>query len=218
MGCVKAPCADSDEVPRHQVRFAHGFWLGSKPVTVAAYRYYSIVSGRHMPKESAEFDRAHGRYPIRAVSWSDARSFCSWAGGRLPSEAEWEYAARGGHDGMKYPWGDEKPISSYTARNGAGCDHPEPTGSFPANSFGLYDMIGNAGQWCEDAWYSYTGAPTDGSARSDENGTYHVVRGGSWSCLETSYRYLAQAPQDNIGFRCARDTPAAPSNSVVTPR
>jgi formylglycine-generating enzyme required for sulfatase activity/serine/threonine protein kinase len=190
MGCVGPLCSD-DELPRHTVKFAKGFWLGTTVVTVAAYRRYTIASGGSMPK-SLKRARAVDTDPITGVSWSDAQSFCWWAGGRLPSEAEWEYAARGGHEGRKYPWGNEKL----------------PTGPLPANSFGVYEIVSDIEQWCKDNWHgTYVGAPTDGTAWLSRSATDHLFRSGYRSLgLPISDRTYANVAHSRTGIRCARDS------------
>jgi len=218
MGCTSgdSECA-SAEKPQHQVSVS-GFWMNKTEVTVGAFQRFATANGRSMPS-----DQAGSNHPVVNVDWNDAEAFCSWAGGRLPSEAEWEYAARGGREGSKYPWGNS--ISHEEANYGedqccaglaSGRDqwvNTSPVGSFSANGFGLYDMAGNVWEWVGDAWHEgYSGAPSDGSPwTSGGDQSRRVLRGGSWfndprllrvsgrSRVDTGYRF------DNFGFRCARD-------------
>ena len=224
MGCIPddGEC-DPGEKPRHLVKIAHGFWLGQTEVSTSAYRGFttSAQKKRDMPK-APQFDPIYwGRWnnPMVDVDWNDAKDFCEWGGGRLPSEAEWEYAARGGLEGGKYPWGDGSPVDRPDVSNGARFNgtNPVAVSSYSAIGYGLYNMVGNVWEWCEDTWHdSYHGAPDDGSAWvTGASSARRVIRGGSWrdknfGNLRVSARGwdLAAGRYDVVGFRCARD--AAP--------
>ena len=160
--------------------------------------------------------------PIVEVTWYGAKAYCEWAGKRLPSESEWELAARG-TDERLYPWGDETATCDYAVMNdgGNGCGTAAPyywaVGSKPSgiSPYGLFDMAGNVWEWVEDDWhddYSVTGRPDDGSAWIDSpRGSYRVLRGGSWDGnyqdLRASNRnYGSPANSYNHGgFRCASE-------------
>lgn len=147
-------------------------------------------------------------HPVTGVSWYGARAFCKWAGGRLPSESEWEYAARGGED-YKYAGSDNINDVAWCWSNSGQVTLTREVGTKKANGFGLYDMSGNVWEWCEDDYHdSYNGAPTGGQAwLSGESDVLKVLRGGS--CGESSsmsrvgYRYFSVPGHGycNYGFR-----------------
>jgi formylglycine-generating enzyme required for sulfatase activity len=203
--------SDRDEQPRHQVTITTGFWMGRTPVTVAAYRRFCESVGREKPK-APEFDPAwrNADHPVVNVSWAEAREYCRWAGGRLPTEAEWEYAARGGQEGLVYPWGNT--ITGNEARYGSQAG-TAPVASYPPNGFGLFDTAGNVWEWCQDWHGEYPqGKVTD--PNGPKSGTLRVLRGGSWDSTAKNLRAavrLGGEPglrNDLLGFRCVRD--AAP--------
>jgi len=165
-------------------------------------------------------------HPVVQVSWNDAVAYAKWSGKRLPTEAEWEYAARGGKEQKVYPWGDElnidgKPVANFwqgiwpkTNLLTDAFFYTSPVGSFPANGYGLHDMAGNVWEWCAD-WYGedyYSKAPSVDPKGATE-GTNRSARGGSWFCSEAycgGYRnaFRGRSPQDysfnNVGFRCVK--------------
>jgi len=200
-----------EEQPRHAVEITRGFWMSRSPVTVAAYRRFADDTERPTADESSINENwAKPDHPIVNVSWEDARDYCEWAGDRLPTEAEWEYAARGGKGDLKYPWGDEISTQNakYDSTNGTA-----PVGSYGANGFELYDMSGNVYEWCAD-WYAedyYASSPSQ-DPTGPPVGRLKVMRGGSWNnhnprLLRCSYRYKLVPVMRwlNIGFRCVRE-------------
>ncbi len=213
MGCVRgdADC-DADEQPRHLVRLTAAFWIDTSEVTVAAYRGFAVAANRVMPAQPEWNGPEH---PVVNVTWSDADAYCRWAGARLPSEAEWEYAARGGAGGRKYPSGGTIAAGDANGDGTGDTDRWEktsPAGSFPANGFGLFDTIGNVWEWCAD-WYdprAYTSAAAV-DPRGAATGSERVARGGSWTSvagrMRISYRFRLAPGETSIGigFRCARD-------------
>lgn len=137
--------------------------------------------------------------PVAFVTWRAAVAFCAAAGGRLPTEAEWEYAARGGLSGEVFPWGDRMPDAEDANWSGTGLDRTVDVASYPPNGYGLYDMAGNVWEWTSDAW---VGADADAPRR--------VIRGGSFGAapvnLRVRYRdsHRESDPVAHVGFRCAR--------------
>jgi formylglycine-generating enzyme required for sulfatase activity len=212
--------ASQYERPSHRVRIK-AFEIGTYAVTFAQWDACIRDGGcLHRP-----LDHGWGRgdRPVVDVSWEDAKQYVSWlnskttGGFRLPTEAEWEYAARAGRGTVRY-WGDGIGV------NRANCDgcgsrwdnrQTAPGGSFAANSFGLYDMLGNVWQWVEDCWHdSYAGAPRDGRAWTHAgNCAARVARGGSWNYTRRFTRAAGRDRFDatlrfyDLGFRVARDVP-----------
>ncbi|NNN07131.1 MAG: formylglycine-generating enzyme family protein [Elusimicrobia bacterium] len=158
-------------------------------------------------------DSAQGDdHPVVCVDWNQAKAFCAWAGGRLPSEAQWEYAARSGGKNRKYPWGNATATCADAVIGGCGYHATAAVCSKTAGNTkqGLCDMAGNAWEWVEDWWHdSYTGAPTDGSAWEDA-GDSRIGRGGSWSVDAAITRsadrtgFDPSARYDGLGFRPVR--------------
>ena len=161
-----------------------------------------------------------GRRPVVNVSWDDAQTYVKWLSRitgrtyRLLSEAENEYAARAGSE-TNYPWGNEIKLDGKAMANCAGCGSKwdggttAPVGQFPANAFGLKDMVGNVWEWTEDCWNpDYEGAPGDGSAPKSGDCEAHVARGGAWNTgpevLRSANRGKAVLPFYQLGFRVAR--------------
>ena len=198
------------EKPRHRVQITKGFWMARTPITVGAYKRFVQAEGGKMPP-APHFDSKwkKGDHPIVNVTWEEAKAYCEWAGGRLPSEAEWEYAARGGKEGWKYPWGDR--ISTDRANYGGLKGGTTPVGSFEANGLGLHDVAGKVWEWCAD-WFDqgyYAGSP-EKDPSGPAGGTVRVLRGGAWvnlaRLLRTSYRnWLVPAYRNySLGFRSVR--------------
>ena len=174
------------------------------------------------PKSVAQQDE-----PVCQISWNDATEYAKWAGKRLPTEAEFEFTARGGLAGKKYAWGDEllpngKPVANWWQgvfpETNTGLDGfigRAPVRSFPAYGFGIYDMIGNVWEWCADRFADdyYKNSPKR-DPKGPETGDERVIRGGSFLCAEnfcSNYRVAGRSHAtpdsglNNLGFRCARD-------------
>ena len=220
-----------DEGPPHQVTVP-SFQLAKTETTVAQYRACveadactpPRVDGR--PAETWGRDDLNDRHPVNKVSWDQAVEFCAWAGGRLPSEAEWEHAAKGAGQDLPYAWGTEAPSCERAVFNdyqtipspsrGCGAQRPAEVCSRPHGNTpqGLCDMGGNLWEWVQDGHHhSYEGAPTDGSPWETPGSDEHPMRGAGFTsfvhCLRTSNRRHREGdkPHKNTGFRCARSQP-----------
>jgi len=199
--------AETDEQPAHTVHLP-GFWLDRTEVTNAEYRR-CVEAGQCTPphKTKRYDDPAYADHPVLWVDWYQARAYAAWAGKRLPSEAEWECAARAGSAG-RYPWGNEWVPGRVNAFGAKGDDHwmgSAPVGSFPPNAWGLRDMLGNAREWVLDIYHpGYRDAPRDGRAWVQVTGSGdeepdRVLRGGSYLDFPPKLRV------SHTGFRCAAD-------------
>jgi formylglycine-generating enzyme required for sulfatase activity len=199
------------ERPQHRVRIAYPLAVGRYPVTFEEYDHFAQIDGREPPGDEGW---GRGRRPAINVSWNDAGAYVQWlsvATGqpyRLLSEAEWEHACRAGTT-TRFWWGDD--ITPKNAKYRDMLRRTSEVGSYPANSFGLYDMQGNVGEWVEDRWHeNYDGAPHDGSAWTEGSDLRRVVRGGSWrnsrDVLRSAFRvrFDIDERQHAIGFRVAR--------------
>jgi formylglycine-generating enzyme required for sulfatase activity len=203
-----------DERPQSRISLP-GYWMGRTEVTNGQYLRFVQATGRSAPRQWVNGRPAAGtdRLPVVYVSWHDANAYAGWAGGRLPSELEWEKAARG-TDGRLFPWGNNwdrsRCRSSVTSVSG-----PSAVGSYPtgASPYGCMDMSGNTDEWCAD-WYDAivyrqyargdTSAPRSGDSR--------VLRGGCWtdelpSCVRCTFRNGSppDGSYEDTGFRCARN-------------
>ena len=201
------------ERPVHPVSFAQAFAIGRYAITFEEYDRFAQATKRRLPND---FGWGRERKPVVDVSWEDACVYAQWLSEqtgkpyRLPSEAEWEYAARAGTE-TAYWWGDE--IGTDRANcDGSGSQwsnkQTAPVGSFPANLWGLHDTVGNVWEWVQDRWHgNYGNAPADGSAWEEGGGEGRVLRGGSWNRVprdaRSSYRFgLGPGFRfDSLGFR-----------------
>ena len=201
------------EKPMHEVVIARPFALSKYEITFEDYDKFTY------PNKVDDEGWGRGRRPVINISWDDANEYAAWLSAqtgkryRLPTEAEWEYAARA-ESTTQYNWGND--IGQNQANCGNDCsdrwEHTAPVGSFSANAFGLYDMHGNVWEWVQDCWnYSYSGAPDDGSAWTSGDCGNPVIRGGSWGVgsweLPSAYRYRFNRSSRNnsLGFRLAQD-------------
>jgi len=207
---------DPSEQPAHTVTLASPFAIGRYEVTVDQWKACVAAAGCNHISDKVP---ASGNAPISDISWSDAQEYVRWLSSltgqkyRLPTEAEWEYAARAGSR-TRYWWGDTMlPGKAYCKDCGGAWnrDQPADVGSMAANPFGLYDMNGNVWEWVADCWHrNYDGAPRDGSAWTDSDCREHVIRGGSWrddtTYVHSASRFYYDAYVRYIlnGFRVAR--------------
>ena len=221
MGCVPddQQCYERER-PRHRVEITLPFWLGRTEVPVEAFERFVRATGGAMPADPQGLPDYNDRWqkkshPMVKVTWDEARAYCDWAGGRLPTEAEWERAARGGVEGLKFPWGNERSHDEANYwRTGSrdGWKHTAPVASFPANGFGLYDMAGNVYEWTAD-WFDedyYRRSPRQDPA-GPAGGEQRSVRGGAGFInpavlrISTRLQHQPDARNINVGFRCALD-------------
>jgi formylglycine-generating enzyme required for sulfatase activity len=244
-----------NEKPVHEV-YVEAFYLDKYEVTMAQFKKFVEVTGYKTDAEKegwsyawtgTNWEKKKGvnwrhdaegksigshrmNHPVIHVSWNDAKAYAQWAGKRLPTEAEWEYAARSGSKGYKYSWGNGNPdgnkggniadeafkrvFKDWTIWEGYndGYVFTAPVGSFEPNEFGLYDMTGNVWEWCDD-WHDenyYSKSPKQ-NPKGTESGSQRVLRGGAWGVnplgLRCAYRFrgLTASRDGTIGFRCAQD-------------
>lgn len=223
--------ADAQDTPAHPVKLK-AYLIDKYPVTNAQYARFIAATGHRPPLnwQHGKIPPGEELYPVTMVSWFDARSYAAWAKKRLPTEAEWEHAARGPKD-LHWPWGDDMDASRLNTYYSVG--HATKVTAYPkgASPYGVMDMAGNVSQWVDDDYLPYPGSqapgdifqgkvPVAGTAEDRAmkvvdlvpvNKRYKVVRGGSWKSdpfSTASYHRASQWPNlasDFFGFRCAKD-------------
>lgn len=199
---------DPDEQPLHKVEIKP-FYIDVHEVTTNQFQKFLEQTGHPQPDFwHPTLDRPTD--PVVGVSWSDAKAYATWIGKRLPTEAEWEFAARGGLDNT-HPPGGEESLKEYANFSSFGI---APVKSFKSNTFGIYDMIGNVWEWCTD-WYGrdyYSISPTK-NPKGPVQGTYKVLRGGAWQShkeqvrVTNRYYSLPDSKSFHVGFRCVKSAP-----------
>jgi formylglycine-generating enzyme required for sulfatase activity len=208
---------EDDERPRHRV-YLDAFYMDRYQVTVSRYAKFLNATGRERPRYWNEATLSQGENrPVIGVTWQDADAYCRWAGKRLPTEAEWEKAARG-TDGRKYPWGNEEPTSRHANFGKSEQDEVPllPVGSLEAGKspYGIYDMAGNVWEWVAD-WYDagyYQRSPVQNPA-GPPGGQAKVARGGAWDRHVFNVRAANRSsftPTNrfkDVGIRCVQDAP-----------
>jgi formylglycine-generating enzyme required for sulfatase activity len=227
----------SAEAPPHTVT-VDSFYMDRYEVTNALYKEFidrnprwrrDRIESRHHNGDylkhwvGNDYPKGKAGHPVTNVSWYSAVAFCRWAGKRLPTEAEWEYAARGGLAGKAFPWGVEPADKTRANYIGSGLGTTAPVGSYPANGYGLFDMAGNVWEYTADEWGAYNASAqvnpvAGGNLFLDD--AFHavtsrrVIRGGSWGGapvnLRVAYRdsHPPEGARDFVGFRCAESAPS----------
>jgi serine/threonine-protein kinase len=207
---------DSDEKPVHTV-YLDAYWIDQTEVTNGMYAKCVAEGDCIKPAESSSYTRdtyygnfAFANYPVIYINWNQAETYCQWAGRNLPTEAQWEYAARG-TDGRTYPWGNTNPTWS-VANSSAFTGDTTAAGIYPdgVSPYGALDMAGNLWEWVAD-WYGSYPSGAVANPRGATSGDNRVLRGGSWDVnpllIRTTNRLwcVPNRTDDNIGFRCAVD-------------
>jgi len=224
MGCVPTDTEcqkhPDNENPQHEVVIEKGFWLGQTEVQRDAYVRFARETRRRQPDKTPanKKDSDRGDLPVVGISWDEASEYCKWAGGRLPTEAEWEYAARAGKPDQIYPFYNDQSSrkqANFAGQNGRDIwDFVAPAAQFDPNPWALYDMAGNVFEWVSD-FYSKTyyrecvNGVTDPQGPTPRNSSdQHVQRGGSWSSKENDQLRISYRMSERnyggtrTGFRC----------------
>ncbi len=203
------------ENPKHKV-WIDTFYLDKYEVTNKKYLEFVKATGHPKPPFIKDTMFNKPEQPVVGVSYFDALCYAKWAGKRLPTEAEWEYAAKGGMNEREFPWGNESPLRKCNYApdgklEGDGYKYTAPVGKFPPNNIGLFDMAGNVWEWCADFYdTNYYKISPEKNPTGPDSGYARVVRGGSWLSLNpkhlrgSSRMGLKPFVQDRYyGFRCA---------------
>jgi sulfatase modifying factor 1 len=230
---IDGPQLFQDEVPKHGVTL-DDFYIDECPVTNAQFKRFTDANPEWQPdriprqldngnylKHWKETDAltTHADHPAVNVNWYAAVAYCRWSGKRLPTEIEWEHAARGGGNGL-FPWGNQPVDGSRANFSGSGLNTTSPVGKYPANGYGLFDMAGNVWQFVADEWKPYSSTPQKNPVAGGNLflkttaflnvKTRRVIRGGSFGGVPVNlwveYRdsHPPDGSRDFVGFRCAK--------------
>lgn len=217
-----------EERPLHKVE-VDAFYMDQMPVTNGEFKAFCDAIGRPYPasprwSSMPDYFLNYPDYPVLNVSWGEAMAYAAWAGKRLPTEAEWEYAAAGGLDSPLYPWGNDAPDGSCANYADKSCpfawrvpdqndgyEYTSPVGSYPPNGYELYDMAGNVCEWVEDWFFPYDDHVHNTEVFKDGWGGSKVCRGGGYHSVSTDLRIarrrqvLGGGSNTTVGFRCVMD-------------
>jgi len=213
---------NDDEKPVHTVTL-NDFFLSATEVTVAQFKKFCLSTNRKIPEQEPTSADDH---PVVFITWYEAKDFCEWVGGSLPTEAQWEYAARSGGMMLRYPSGDEV---DHTMANLSGkgkkdkWDKTSPVGKFAPNHLGLYDMAGNVYEWCNDNYKSdYYELSNSIEPQGPATSMFKILRGGSWyhgkeelRCSDR-FRFMPVARISFVGFRVVWKVDKAETLKVQT--
>jgi serine/threonine-protein kinase len=206
---------DDDESPVHTV-YLDAYWIDKYEVTNAQYALCVQAGECDVPDTCSNYGNAeYDDHPVVCVTWYDAQTYAEWVGGRLPTEAEWEKAARGGLEGQRYPWGNEEPVCTLGAENGVqlrGCEgETVEVGSFAPNGYGLFDMAGNVWErvadWYADDYYKISPTENPQGPSRPSSGNDRVLRGGSFYDRQSAVHCASRGGFNqfsvswNLGFR-----------------
>lgn len=232
MGCSDGDTnCSAEERPAHEVTLSRGFWMQTTEVTVGAYRKFAAATQYPLPAEAPKFNAnwAQANLPMVRVSRADAQAYCRWSGGRLPTEAQWEFAARGGSPAARYgaiddiAWygdnaGQQRIDTEKIAQEQRGAfnvllaqngNQPHPVATKKPNAYGLYDMLGNVWEWTAD-WHDLYEAKAVSDPTGPPEGEKRLLRGGSWTFFASQIRVSARLKvnadlkTDFAGFRCTQ--------------
>ncbi len=209
MGCVEGDSqCQADEKPRHKV-YLDEFKIDKKEVTAGEFKQCVDAGKCTMPEAGSDYTYNNNKdnHPINGVDWNQAKAYCEWKGKRLPTEAEWEKAARGGTDTIYYCGNDSSCLDSIAWYSSNSDSQTHEVGTKKPNSYGLYDMLGNVWEWVAD-WYdeNYYQSSPEKNPKNEAEKSYRVLRGGSWVISASNRSWSEPDLRSNArGFRCVSE-------------